>query len=291
MGEGKSGPRHRGGLLGIVLVVVLLGAGTFSAASPSEALACAATNNPDGSHTCSDTFSVTCPTSNGGTTSGFAVFFVPQGSVNIGHQFSLACPGSGISETFDPNAAMPSPPAGDRTVRDDFVVTCNQMGGCGGGLLPATYTVTYNDPTFGGGSTTFVAPGPNWISLPTAPILVKKKKADVLVSWAILDPNFDTEQGLDLGDAFLFLLGGALPKGNDKAGGSSAKKVLVGTLASTHLAGAKGTSVALLLNGKGAAALRAAGKLTVRVTATLRDPAGSASFSGRLRLVAKKSRK
>jgi hypothetical protein len=288
MGEEIAGPSRRWGLLGIVLVVVLLGAGTFSAASPSTAFGCAATNNPDGSHTCSDTFSVTCPTTNMGTTSGFAVFYIPQGSVNIGHQFSLACPGSGISETFDSNAAMPSPPAGDRTVRDDFVVTCNQLGGCGGGLLPATYTVTYNDPTFGGGSTTFVAPGPNWISLPTTPILVKKKEADVLVDWALLDPNFDKEQGLDLADAFLFVLGGQLPKAKAQAEASKGKRVLVGSLANTHLHGQKGTLVHLRLNKRGAAALAAAHKLRVQVTATLKNAAGSAPFSGTLRLIAKK---
>jgi hypothetical protein len=133
-------------------------------------------------------------------------------------------------------------------------------------------------------------PSPGAIGFLTSSIKVdpKKPRGSVLLSIALLDPNFAANgSGLDLGDAFMFLLGGALPKS-----ATAAAQVQVGSLANTHLAaGHTSQAVPFSLNGKGRKVLKKTGKLKVTVSGTLRNAAGSTPFTGALKFVAKKAKK
>ena len=292
MGEGETVQRRHWGLLGLVLVTVLIGVGAGSAIAPGSAFACTATNNPDGSHTCMDTQMVPCPTVFNGTTSGFSVLFIPQGSPNITHTFSLACPGSGLVETFDPNASMPAPPSGDQTARDDFVATCNLMGGCAGGTQAATFSVNYFDPApppGGGGGTaggSALVP-PNILDV----IIASKVKVDAKTGTGEVEVEYVKPEDLDMTDWLLKTFFGAhpvKPKKQSLAVASPAKRVIIGTLSDAHVAaGQKRTVMHLKLNGKGRKALGALGKLSTTAQGTLSNSAGSTPLTTKLKLVAK----
>jgi hypothetical protein len=275
--------------LGIVLVIVLMGASARSAVSPSSALACTATNEPNGSHNCTDTQMVPCPTAFNGTTSGFSALFIPQGSTTITHQFTLPCPGSGLSETFDPNAPMPVPPSGDQTARDDFTATCNLMGGCAGGTEMATFTVNFFDPPppggGGGGGGPILAPNADYVTL------AKLVEVDPKTGSGELEFEFNKLEDYDLTDWFLKAFLGANPghlKKSSLAVASRAKQVTIGTLADTHVASSQSRAVMRLkLNGRGRKALRALGKLKATAHGTLSNAAGSTAITRKLKLVAK----
>jgi hypothetical protein len=282
---------HRG-LLGLVFCVALLGVAGSSAVSPTSAFACTPTTNPDASKTCTDSQMVPCPTVFMGTTSGYSAIFIRQDALNITHQFSLACPGSGLSETFDPNASSPTPPSGERTARDDFTATCNLMGGCAGGMQMATFTVNYFDPSSGGGSTGGETP----TLPPSASSLIVPPKVWVGPKQGEGEVPFDVEvehlPPSDLTDWFLFAFLGAhpvKPKSRSLAAATVAKRVTIGTLSNVHLgADQKKGVMPLKLNGKGLKALRALGKLTVTAQGKFSNAAGSTPVTRKLKLVAKK---
>lgn len=134
-----------------LLIASLLCITGLSAACITTALG-DVTTNPDGSHTVTAAFpnppGFPCPTSFNGTTSTSMSAFVPSGARIVSHRliFNPPCPGSAVTETFNPNASDPPPAPDDQTARDDFTVTCQQMGGCAGGHVSVTLEVTYFDP-------------------------------------------------------------------------------------------------------------------------------------------------
>ena len=269
--------------LGLLFVISLLGVAALSAPGASAIPGC--TDNPDGTHTCTSSIpnppGVPCPTTFNGTTSisPGLVLFIPAGSVIQSHQLILQCPGSTVTENFDPNASSPPPSSGDQTVRDDFTVTCNQGGGCAGGHQAATLEVTYSD-LFG------VATGPKAPPSPTDVKFDPKAEVKDFRDWTIGTENLT---GYDEG---LTLLAIYLEKGfsKNRSADAAAKQVPAGTLNDTMIPAGKSVTVTGRLNGRGRRALLAAGKLRVILRGTLTNSVGSTPFSAKLKLVLSKSK-
>jgi hypothetical protein len=220
------------------LATALLGAGWVVAGAPSSALG-DLTTNPDGSHTATVTFpnppGFPCPSTFNGTTSTSLSVFVPLGAHIVSHQltFNPPCAGTGVGETFNPNASDPPPAADDQTARDDFTVTCTTMGGCGSGVSEVTLAVTYFDP---------VAP-----PLPANPLKLQgtarfrgdNPNSSIL---ATLTPGLPD---VDLVDAHIW----SVPKRSKK---HKAKPVRLGSVPDTHIpAGTQSVRLKVHLTRKG----------------------------------------
>jgi hypothetical protein len=299
MREGSTAPRRKRGLTAVLVVSALAGAGLLSALSPSPAFACSPTTNLDGSKTCSGpSFSdVPCPaaTGSGNAVTAFAVQFIPGDATVISHLLSIVpgCQNATVVESFDPNAPSPSPPTGEKTAKDSYTITCNTLP-CGPGTNPTTtFSVTFTQPTGGGGggggASTPKSPPPA-----TAVILPGKVLVDPATGKAVIDLRFTPEPDeYDLSDMVIIILtNGGLKPEERAALAAKSKKVNIGSLANTHVAaGQTSAQIPLQLNGKGRKALRGSGTLHVTIRATLGNSAGSTPFSGKLKLVAKKSKK
>ena len=101
----------------------------------------------------------------------------------------------------------------------------------------------------------------------------------------------EQEEELSLQDWLMAFVAGATSRSTSAGAVTSAGKQ-VGTIGDgTLAAGQNSVQLPLTLNKRGRRALGASGKLTVRVSCTLRDAAGITPFSGTLKLVQGKSKK
>jgi len=278
--EPAAGPPR--GILAVGVVAVLLAVATLSSAAPTPAFGCAATNNPDGSHSCTQSQSLSCPTTDGGVTKLDVEHFIPVESVLITTDlaFSPGCSGSSDVITYDTNAPSPPPPPGDRTVRGDIRFTCGQTGGCPEGSTGVVFGVTY----YG------TIPAEDF-ELPGEPVRVKGySHAEVEEHYK---PPTDKSE-FDLTDWVIFhsTKGGVVPKQHSLSATAAAKRTIeIGTLDNFHhTQGATGL-VGLHLNSAGRKALRAKGKLRVEVSGKIVNAAGTTTANGNLTLVATRSKK
>jgi hypothetical protein len=289
-------------LLGIVITTSLLGLAWLMVLGPSPAQAQNCTDNGNGTTTCTQTSQQPffCPTSLNATSSGFARITVPSSAAILDHQlhFDVTCPGSTLSSSFNPNAGGVAPP-GDVNTQVDWTWTCTPTpANCTGGAVKpfGTSTVTYQNV---GGSA--VKPPPaNPIAFAHPKIKLSAARAEavqVLIERGV-SPAAAIEQSevvdWTLQDWVMFGLANARPVEPKSAGSlaltSAGKRI--GTLGDGHLAAGQTTvQLPLTLNKRGRKALLASGKLRAKVSCRVSDSAGSTPFSGKLKLVLKKSKK
>ena len=268
-----------------LLITSLLCITGLSAASATSALG-DITTNPDGSHTATVTFpnppGFPCPSTFNGTTSTSLSVFVPRGAQIVSHvlTFNPPCPGSGVTDSFNPDASDPPPAADDQTTRDDFIVTCQQMGGCAGGSVSVTLEVTYFDPL-----TSLLPPAENQITAPQK-VKVKKNEAKFRVYYLDWVGDAAASRDLDLTDAVMVALGGALQQ-REVFAAKRARPVNVATAPDAHVSKGQSTLVSFRLNARGRKAIAARGSLTVTLHMTLRSAGGSAPYAARMKLVKK----
>ena len=245
---------------GLLLITSLVCAVGLSLAGLGSALG--DTTNPDGSHTATATIpvppGVPCPMTFNGTTSispGLAVV-IPSASTIVSHLLSLNCPGSTVTESFDPNASSPAPGPGDRTVRDDFSVKCVQGGGCAGGSVPASLDVTYTVPGTSSGS----PPDSHSLVLGVyAFFRGHNRNSSMLATLATGQPDLD-------------LLEGAVMW---RAKRHKAKPLRIGSIPDTHIpAGTQTIRIPVRLTSRGERFLDLLGKLKVTVTGKLESRFG-----------------
>ena len=247
----------------LILILSLLCLAGLSVSSSGSALG-DVTNNPDGSHTVTATFpnppGFPCPSTFHGTTSTSLSAFVPRGARIVSHQliFNPPCSGSGVTDSFNPDASEPPAAADDQTARDDFTVTCEQMGGCAVGSVSVTLEVTYFDPV----------PPP----LPSDVVLPKKVGVDPQSGKGELRIHTNGATPLAIDRPALLRQKGHSPcSRTDHVPLNDARPLFN-----------------FKLNDKCLKTLDGKGKLTVRFDATLRNSAGSVPFTRKLKLVKKK---
>jgi hypothetical protein len=282
--------------LALLLPLALIGVLSLLGVRAPRALACTPTHNPDGSYTCSQSHSdVGCPLSPGSVTA-FAAEEIPADAAVTGYKLSFApdppCNNATVSEAgFDANASTPSPPAGEKTARLDYKITCNATP-CGPGTNPRTsFSVVFTRPG---------KPDPAGLIAPKtvkvglrSPILMDflTREDDQFKDWDCIDflwygVTFTTGYTAPYPSHRASARRGFVPLQKRKK-----KLIKIGSSARVHhSAGRSFVRMTLTLNARGRKALAAAGKLQAIVKGRLRNAAGSVPFTAHVKLVKRKKR-
>lgn len=255
----------------------------WSGASPDSAFGCVAVTNPDGSKTCTETYSdVPCPATTGvpGQIVAYAYHGIPKGATDVTHSLTFMptphCNNATLTQSFNPNASGPNPDASTPTVganeqvaRVIYTTTCNMMP-CGPANPTTTFAVTYRDP--------LRAPRASDVDFDK---LAESSKKDLEVV-AQMGEELASGGPMDLTDLVIYTASGVKPK---KFAAPAAKRRVAGRAPNVSAPiGTRSVTLRFRLKKAAKAALASAGKLQVTIEGRISNTAGSATFSAKVKV-------